>query len=232
MINQAYCWAIELNSSVFESESYFESFLTREEKAIKNDFRLFRDKRNFLLARAGIRFKLSQFTGLPFKDLEIVFNKFGKPKLKNEAIEFNISHAGDIVLISILKGSPIGVDVELNEERIDESLVQFLHKDEIIDLEMVSSAEFSALFYRCWTRKEAVSKALGFGLSLPLDSFRISFLKDEASQVLHFGENINSGEWSIFNLPLLGNYTGAMATPGKCELNFKCQSIDEFFEMI
>jgi 4'-phosphopantetheinyl transferase len=67
-------------------------------------------------------------------------------------------------------------------------------------------------FYRCWTRKEAYVKALGSGLSTPLDSFRVSVAADEPVRFKRLPEG--SPAWSLYDLEVEEGYVAALVHPG------------------
>ena len=50
--------------------------------------------------------------GVNFYDLEIKFNKYGRPYFEDSKFKFNISHSGDIVMCVILDIYEVGVDIE------------------------------------------------------------------------------------------------------------------------
>jgi 4'-phosphopantetheinyl transferase len=66
-------------------------------------------------------------------------------------------------------------------------------------------------FYRCWTRKEAILKAEGVGLSRPLDSFDVSLLPDEAAKLLGTRSQF-SYSWRLHDLSPSAGTIGAVAT--------------------
>jgi len=66
-------------------------------------------------------------------------------------------------------------------------------------------------FYRCWTRKEAILKAEGVGLSRPLDSFDVSLLPDEAAKLLGTRSQF-SYPWRLHDLLPSAGTIGAVAT--------------------
>ena len=87
---------------------------------------------------------------------------------------FNLSHSGSRVLCAV-SPSPIGCDVELLGT-VDFAIARrFFHPDECAWLLSLPESEREAAFFRLWTCKESFVKALGLGLSLPLDSFAVSF---------------------------------------------------------
>ena len=98
-------------------------------------------------------------------------NRYGKPFLKGITdLHFNISHSG-CWIVTVVDNMPIGVDVELILP-VDYKLIKnFLSDIEYRDL-MDSSSPVD-YFYDLWTLKESYIKAVGKGLSIPLDSFMI-----------------------------------------------------------
>ncbi|TMJ89380.1 MAG: 4'-phosphopantetheinyl transferase superfamily protein [Alphaproteobacteria bacterium] len=86
-------------------------------------------------------------------------------------IQFSLSHCRDVALIAFTRGVPVGVDVEHVRPLADWKRIaaRYLHPGERMELMALSEDERLTAFFRCWTRKEAVAKALGVGLSLPLN---------------------------------------------------------------
>ena len=67
-------------------------------------------------------------------------------------------------------------------------------------------------FYCCWTRKEAVIKATGEGLTADLKSFDVSIDCDQPAMVTNkSGETGNSGDWFLHDLDFGDQYVGAIA---------------------
>ena len=68
-----------------------------------------------------------------------------------------------------------------------------------------------AAFYDCWSRKEAFIKALGGGLSIPLDSFRVSLAPRRAALLEVCGAPAEARAWAIHNFHPLAGFSGALA---------------------
>ncbi len=109
---------------------------------------------------------------------QIVFktNSYGKPYLVGYPdFHFNISHAGDWVVCAVDK-KQVGVDIE-KIKPIDYKIAKrFFSKQEYQDLMRKESLDY---FYKLWTLKESYIKAMGKGLSIPLDLFTIKVDKGE-----------------------------------------------------
>lgn len=127
------------------------------------------------------------------------YTKYDKPYLPGD-IHFNISHAGDWVLCAMSNDSRVGVDVEeVREVRIAEFSEIFTRAE----LNYIySAADDLQAFYTCWTRKEAVIKADGRGLNLPLS--KIDVIPDEIS--------VGGSKWFLRELPVAMNYIAHLAT--------------------
>jgi 4'-phosphopantetheinyl transferase len=85
---------------------------------------------------------------------------------------------------------------------------------EVLQLNSLASADRPAAFLRCWTRKEAILKARGDGLMLPLDSYEVSLLPGEPPRIVRVSPEIKPGDWSLFDVDVPDGYTAALAVEG------------------
>jgi 4'-phosphopantetheinyl transferase len=78
-------------------------------------------------------------------------------------IEFNLSHSGDFIVIA-LSHSGIGIDIEYLKRSFDfrDVLTNCFNEEE---MSFVLQGDIALNFYSLWTRKEAVLKATGEGLT-------------------------------------------------------------------
>ncbi|OXG09136.1 4'-phosphopantetheinyl transferase [Flavobacterium araucananum] len=134
-------------------------------------YRRWQDSQLSLLGRLMLLKAFEEYgiCGAEINNLE--YNKFGKPFLKTKAVFFNISHSGDFVICAVSKKSEIGIDIE-KMTAID--LADF--KPQMTADEwsrVVESENKRTSFFEYWTQKEAVIKAHGHGLTLPLKSFEV-----------------------------------------------------------
>lgn len=97
---------------------------------------------------------------------DIRYSQYNRPYIDIEGIDFNISHAGCYVLCTITDRGKIGVDVEeIKYISIDDFKNQFTPKEWDC---LVDSENELRVFYEIWTKKEAIVKADGRGLNIPL----------------------------------------------------------------
>jgi 4'-phosphopantetheinyl transferase len=69
--------------------------------------------------------------------------------------------------------------------------------------------------FRCWTRKEAYTKAQGTGLSLPLHQFDTSLRPGELNALLTTRPDPTAGaEWSLREIPVCDGYAAALCVRG------------------
>jgi len=121
-----------------------------------------KDKERYAVSKFCLRTILSLVSNKAPHEVEFIFHEHKKPTVKD--IEFNISHTGDYVLIAI-SPKPIGIDVEyLNKEFDFKSILAITFSKKEIDF--IGSDEVNVTnFYAMWTRKEALLKASGEGVS-------------------------------------------------------------------
>lgn len=173
------------------------------------------DRRRYIAARGGLRSILGAALGQRPADIRLTVGVAGKPALAGGAIEFNVSHSGGFVIIALSDGSPIGVDVEEIRAMPDRDAIArcYFHPGEVADLLSLPEPDATLAFFRCWTRKEAVSKALGLGFGLALDSYRVSCLPREAPMLREIAGDTAPARWSIRDLALGADYAAAIAAP-------------------
>lgn len=138
------------------------NLLSADELVKANRFVQLADKKRFVTGRHFIRDIVSKKFGQHPADILFKYTEFNKPCLTG--IEFNIAHSGNYVLVAI-SNSPIGVDIELMNNSFDHKdiMYEIFNTDEVA---YITNAPTEALnFYTLWTRKEALLKATGEGLT-------------------------------------------------------------------
>ena len=115
----------------------------------------------------------------------------GKPVLaEDRGVDFSIAHAGDRVVVATSRGAAVGVDVERIRalEGLDAPAAGVLGDAERAILRALPEQQRDGAFMRYWTRKEAVLKATGDGLVLPMAALRIT-APDQPPAVIRWPED-------------------------------------------
>ncbi len=108
--------------------------------------------------------------GFSSEALKIIVEKSGRPRFEDAALpDFNLSHSGGYVAAVIGEGR-VGIDLQEENLSFDPLplAARFFGMDEVLRIEKAPAMERNELFFRLWTQKEAVGKALGGGLSTTL----------------------------------------------------------------
>ncbi|MEM1357407.1 MAG: 4'-phosphopantetheinyl transferase superfamily protein [Bacteroidota bacterium] len=106
------------------------------------------------------------------------------------------------------------MDAESVNDKIEtETLVhRFFSPVEIHNITAIPLVDQPVAFFRLWTRKEALIKAHGAGLSLPLAQFGISVKEEEEVRVLHTDwAPEEAGQWSVVSFTVAPDTLGAIA---------------------
>lgn len=148
--------------------------------------------------------------------------KFGKPRLVQRdaialPITFSLTHAEDRALLAVGCGAPLGVDMERVRPftEMDAVIAAQCSEGERAELAVLDPTERVAGFYRCWTRKEAVLKALGVGLSAPLVTLAVETAITHRPRVYSTPAGQPSpAAWALLDLLPGDDYVGALASVG------------------
>lgn len=165
------------------------------------------DRLAFVAAHALKRLVLAQeFPGRSATALRFVADSFGKPFLAEPAaLQFNLSHTIGLTALAVSLHSPIGIDVETRGSSVlcRDAMQSVLSASERAVL--ACAAHWDDAFLALWTAKEAVIKAEGKGLSLPLSEIEVH--QDHA-----LGP---SGHWTLWRSRPTSRHVLALAWDGK-----------------
>ena len=203
-------------------------FLSEEEKCRADRFSRPMLSERWLVARAGLRDVLASYCCKAPDDLEFDYEQFGKPVLaKRHAdanLHFNQSHSLNLAVVAITRTGPVGVDLEYVRTIRDWENVasRFFSRCENLQLSDVEESSRQEAFYCCWTRKEAVIKATGEGLSARLDSFDVSLAPGVRAEVLtDRAARRGGGDWHLQHFDLANRFVGAVALRGSGGISVK-----------
>lgn len=199
-----------------ENERALREMLDAGERARADRFHSADDRTRYVVAHGLLRTLLGGYAGVSPVALQFDTGEHGKPRLASPAgasIEFNMSHAGDVVLIAFATGHPVGVDVEAWITEMEHRSVaeQFFSPAERTALAPLHGEALHRAFFACWTRKEAYIKATGLGVSAGLDYFDVALAENGQAALLadrrHPGA---TQQWAMRDLPIADGYSGAL----------------------
>lgn len=143
--------------------------LSADERARAARFALERDRQRYVACRAGLRQLLAERLECDPGSIEFSYGAFGKPALAGPArdLRFNVSHCGDIALFAFAQDCEVGVDVEAvrMDEDADRIARETFSRAEWLGYCAHATCSRPRAFFGYWTRREALAKALGTGLT-------------------------------------------------------------------
>lgn len=185
---------------------YYVQSLSPKRRVIINNYKQHEDACRALTSVLLLKQIIKDHLGVEFSDSIVDYNNYGKAFLPDfPFFHFNISHSGQWVVCAIDE-TPIGIDIE-QVQPIDYIGIarDCFCIEEYHELLSKSGSELGNYFYSLWTAKESYIKALGKGLSVPLDSFAI---KIKENRVCVKAKNPHSGNRKMFfkQYDVINNY--------------------------
>ncbi|APU22285.1 MarR family transcriptional regulator [Actinoalloteichus sp. GBA129-24] len=155
-----------------------------EETGRYHALRRVEDRRRYLLGRALVRTLLAVHTGLPAGELRFARHcghcggPHGKPRAvgPGDGLEFSLAYAGEWAVLALSTSAPIGIDAEppTSGRHWGPLMDSALAPRERARVDEAEPADRAELVTGYWTRKEAVLKAVGVGLAMPMDQVVVS----------------------------------------------------------
>jgi len=218
------CWRVFLDRLSKPDLDFLFQLLDSNEQSRANSFLKEADKYRYIAAHGVLRIFLNEMLGE--KGYTFEKNAYGKPYVPQASIQFNLSHSGNMILLAFTNNIPIGVDVEQMRDidKVDLIVKEYLHPNEVKELSACQLHESDQAFFSCWSKKEAVSKALGLGLSFPLNAFSVSSVPLLGNWCLNLPLKYPQS-WTLLAFKPFDGYFAAIAAP-KSGLRVRFQTVD------
>jgi len=207
-------WIWDLDA-VFDTSGLPRSLMSPDEITRADRFVHRLSTQRYCSGRAKMREILATYCKSRPQDLTFGYGPNGKPFLPGN-ISFNLSHSENWAALGIVQGADIGVDVQKFRNVEPGVAHRFFSGNENLSLAALPKDDWYKGFYRCWTRKEAIVKGLGVGLSLPLDSFDVTLSPNEAVMLTRFDKDPNvARDWTLHHFDVAEDVVGAVAVHSK-----------------
>lgn len=215
--DEVHLWCVSLDSSTSLIKS-LKPILSIEEQNQAQRFQFDKDQKRFIITRATLRIILSRYLDQSPSSLHFDYGLYGKPILSNDSLKFNLSHSHQLALYAVTSNRELGIDLELLQTNFPyQDIVNYCFSNqEKAKFEQLPDHLRHQAFFNAWTRKEAYLKAIGKGLSLPLDQVEVSLLPTEPAALLRVSWNPNEiFRWSLHQLIPVSGYVATLAFPSQ-----------------
>ncbi|MEO7996646.1 MAG: 4'-phosphopantetheinyl transferase superfamily protein [Gemmatimonadaceae bacterium] len=218
---EAHVWTVSL-SHRGPTESEW-AILSSAESERARRFHYERHRDNFVLAHAALRQILAEYTLISPGQLEFVVGDAGKPAIapstNTHAVEFNLSHSGDLALVAVTRGRAIGVDIEQWDDRVEflELADHYFSPHERSALWALENVSMGVMqgFFQAWSRKEAYLKATGVGITKGLHHFDVALTPGEPAALIADRNDATAIErWRMNDLIVADRYSAAVVVAG------------------
>jgi 4'-phosphopantetheinyl transferase len=217
--DDVHVWCAPLGQPSHVVEQLFNT-LSSDEKERAKRYKFEYLQRAFTVARGMLRLLLARYLALQPEELEFVYMREGKPQLSekhNRKVFFNLSHSNELVIYAFSSVRKVGIDIEYIRpvDDLDMIAVHNFSVREITDLKTLPPQKILKGFFNCWTRKEAYIKAIGDGLSFPLQEFDVSLNPGEPAKLLSVCGSVEEARyWSMTELHPRKGYAAALVVEG------------------
>lgn len=222
--NQVHIWQADLAHYTTKISEFWQ-LLSEREKQRAERFKFDEHRQNFIVSKAILRKILASYVQVSPAEIQFGENVQGKPYLQYPAqrdIFFNTSHSHARAIYAIARHQEVGIDIEYMQNRHHDLLEiaeRFFSPEENKDLQNLQKAEKFQAFFRGWTRKEAVIKAMGFGMSYPCNQFSVNIAAKQSPQKVIF-QDVKQQKigWRVYDLMTVKSFAAALGVAGKVEL--------------
>lgn len=216
-LGEVHLWRLPLKPPE-ETLRRLHGLLSDDELARADRYKLERVRRRFVAGRGQLRQVLARYLNARPEEIQFRYEPLGKPFLAapwdQSALQFNLSDSHEMALCSVTSQHPLGADVERVRDVVnfDDLARRFFAESEIGLIDRLERREKLIGFFNCWTRKEAYLKAVGSGLTFPLNKLEVSVTPGEPARLLTLnGSRQEAAGWHMADLSPIPGYVAALA---------------------
>ncbi|MEI8373050.1 MAG: 4'-phosphopantetheinyl transferase superfamily protein [Planctomycetota bacterium] len=198
----------------------YASVLSEDEHCRADRFRVGSLRSRYIAGRGMLRMLLGRYLRTAPAAFSLNYQVHGKPELGPPwdacGVEFNVSHSHDLAVYACTLGREIGVDVEWIRPMPNAAALmeRFFSPEEVRQWQQVPAERQLHAFFQGWTRKEAWLKAVGSGLSFPLNQFCVTL--DDPARVLSIrGDTNEAAHWWLESCEPCEGYVATVAMRGQ-----------------
>ena len=218
--DEVHVWCVKVNE-VASGPSKMGCILSVEEREKAARLRFDRDRRRFVIRHVMLRIVLARYLDEEPAALRFLFGPHGKPMLGDggdkAALSFNMSHSADIALCAVTRNRRVGLDVEWCLRKVDDVEMAgwcFSTREAETLRELPVGRQVHA-FFALWTCKEAYLKAVGRGMSFPMNEVEVSLSGGSRPKLESIGgSNSAARRWSCRQLMPVEDYDAAVVAEG------------------
>jgi 4'-phosphopantetheinyl transferase len=215
--NDVHVWTASLPAADDVAERC-RALLSPDERARAGRMQLSSPRDLFVVGRGLLRTLVGRYLGVRPADVQFAYSAFGRPWLPagngRPPLQFSVSHSGAQVALAFAQEARVGIDVERVRTNADCDAIagRFFAPAEQAALASLALADRIDAFFACWTRKEALLKAIGLGISHGLSRVEVTCRPGEPARVMRSElTEVDPAGWSLFDLRVPAGYRAALA---------------------
>ena len=214
-------WRLDLEA-FREGTSRLERLLSPDERDRASTFLRDLHRDRFITCRAALRLVLGARLATRPEGIRFRYGPWGKPEIDavDADVRFSVSHTHGRALIAVATGFDVGIDVEHDAPVPDWEGLSGRVFSQPERRELAAAADKPGAFLRGWTRKEAVLKALGVGISAPLADLTVS-LGREPAILANLDGVVRPSDWSLIDLSSPGHVAALAARVGGASVEMR-----------
>ena len=219
--NAVHVWRVELDRPAAELSS-LGALLDAEERTRAARFVFARDRARYTVAHAALRQVLGEYLDASPRALRFVEGPHGKPALaapwSASGLRFNLSHSSGVALCAVTRHLELGVDVECIRPigGLEALVGDICSPRERAVLARLAGPARLAAFFGAWTGKEAYVKAIGEGLSYPVQRVEVAPRTGSPARVDGGAAGAHrAADWTLLDVPLDEAHAGAVVAAGR-----------------
>jgi len=219
--NETHIWVVDLDQWSLSCLEAMQALPETEAKKARR-FRFETHRNRYIKGHFILRSLIGMYLDIGFYDDEFHANRYGKPAVQtsheDSSIHFNISNSENIYACAFSQHSDIGIDIEKihDLQDMDRIIAEFFSDQEKRRFHSLPEPNRRRTFFKYWARKEALLKAMGMGLSYPMNKVDVITGDENSSQLItKVGDSDISNQWTLLDMDICAGFTSALALQGE-----------------